>query len=102
MSRRRTYGLSFSWKRAIGLSGMRSRIAKETWSCTGPLAGRRRLLDQVDVVQAEGTGKVHPWNVFNALLIAFRHMQFTRAMVTKPSDVAQGATVVRPGTDEQA
>lgn len=27
---RKKYGLSFSWKRAIGLSGMRNKVARQT------------------------------------------------------------------------
>ncbi|MFM1832230.1 MAG: hypothetical protein RLZZ461_546 [Planctomycetota bacterium] len=29
MSRRKTYGFSFSWKRAIGLSGLKNRISRK-------------------------------------------------------------------------
>lgn len=28
--RRRTYGFSFSWKRALGISGMKNRISRKT------------------------------------------------------------------------
>ncbi len=29
MARRKTYGFSFSWKRALGISGLKSRISRE-------------------------------------------------------------------------
>ena len=29
-ARRKTYGFSFSWKRALGISGLRQRIARAT------------------------------------------------------------------------
>lgn len=46
MSRRKKYGLSFSWKRAIGLSGLKARLSRKIGI---PLtrSGRQRKVGQL-------------------------------------------------------
>lgn len=43
MGRRKTFGLSFSWKRAFGISGTRGRIAKSTGIPTTKSGLQRKL-----------------------------------------------------------
>lgn len=46
MARRRTYGFSFSWKRALGISGLKNRISRKIGI---PLTrdGRRRKVGRL-------------------------------------------------------
>ena len=46
MARRRTYGFSFSWKRALGISGLKNRISRKIGI---PLTrhGRQRKVGQL-------------------------------------------------------
>ena len=59
--RRRTYGFSFSWKRALGISGMKNRISRKTGI---PLtrSGRQRKVGRMMgcciALAAAGTGAI--------------------------------------------
>jgi hypothetical protein len=43
MSRRKTFGLSWSWKRASGISGMRGKIARKTGIPTTKSGMQRKI-----------------------------------------------------------
>jgi len=43
MGKRKTYGFSWSWKRAIGLSGLRNRIARATGIPTTKSGWERKI-----------------------------------------------------------
>lgn len=43
MGKRKTFGLSFSWKRALGISGARGRIARSTGVPTTKSGLQRKL-----------------------------------------------------------